>query len=110
MLTLMEDTHGLTVNLVGKFKMKKCVSAMGALATTKLGQRQWQGFELCQQQFSLMVTQGQKEDPGLLTLLSLWKAATRVSSKDHFPGDAIALLFTGDTNIFFFYEWNMSIH
>ena len=24
--------------------IKKCVSATGALATTKLGQRQWQGF------------------------------------------------------------------
>ena len=55
-----------------------------------------------------MVTQGQKEDPGLLTLLSLWKAATRVSSKDHFPGDAIVVLFPGDTIAF--YERNISIH
>ena len=58
-------------------------------------------IELCQQQFSLMVTQGQKEDPGLLTLLSLWKAGTRVSLKGHFPGDAIVVLFPGDTIAFY---------
>ena len=46
MLTLIGRYTWTDCKLGGKvlFKMKKCVSAMGALATTKLGQRQWQGF------------------------------------------------------------------
>ena len=112
MLTLIGRYTWTDCNLGGKVQNEEMCFSYGSTGYNKVGAEAVARFfliELCQQQFSLMVTQGQKEDPGLLTLLSLWKAATRVSLKDHFPGDAIALLFTGDTNVFLRMEYEHSL-